>query len=202
MRIAVEVDGAEISILAKEAVAKATPGEMLAAIVSGEALDAGAAAAPGETVGAETAAGQEVVAPAAAAGGLDAGPAPGAGSGEVSGQVEPVAPAREVARRLTPGRRSSRRRVKQRKERRSMEELFPIMTGLVIGGLLGLIRPSMRFWVGATLAVIFGVLATVISGEFRISWAFLLIDIPLVAGSAIAGLALMRRVRLGNWSLK
>jgi hypothetical protein len=83
-----------------------------------------------------------------------------------------------------------------------MNELFPILSGLFIGGLLGLIRPTMRFWAGAALAVVFGVLATVISSEFKISWAFLLIDIPLVAGSAIAGLALMRRLRLGSWSIR
>lgn len=83
-----------------------------------------------------------------------------------------------------------------------MNELFPILSGLVIGGLLGLIRPTLRLSVGAVLAVAFGVLATFISGEFEISWGFLLIDIPLVAGSAIAGLTLMRRLRLGTWSIR
>ena len=83
-----------------------------------------------------------------------------------------------------------------------MNELFPILSGLVIGGLLGLIRPTLRFSAGVVLAVAFGVLATVLSGEFKMSWGFLLIDIPLVAGSAIIGLSLMRRMRLGSWSFK
>ena len=83
-----------------------------------------------------------------------------------------------------------------------MEELFPVASGLIVGGILGLIRPSMRFWVGAVLAIILGVLATVVSGEYAISWGFLLIDIPLVAISATAGLALVRRVRLGRWDLR
>jgi len=83
-----------------------------------------------------------------------------------------------------------------------VEELFPVASGLIVGGILGLIRPSMRFWVGAVLAIILGVLATVVSGEYAISWGFLLIDIPLVAISATAGLALVRRVRLGRWDLR
>ncbi len=78
-------------------------------------------------------------------------------------------------------------------------ELFPIVSGLVIGGLIGLIRPSVRVWIGALLAVVFGVAATVLSGEFAVSWAFLLIDIPLVAISAAGGLLLVRRLRLGSW---
>jgi hypothetical protein len=39
------------------------------------------------------------------------------------------------------------------------------------------------------LWVAFGFVATVASGEFRISWGYLLVDIPLVAGSA--GLAFL-----------
>jgi hypothetical protein len=35
--------------------------------------------------------------------------------------------------------------------------------------------------------VALGVLATVVSGEFRVSWEFLLFDIPLVAVSAFLG---------------
>lgn len=79
-----------------------------------------------------------------------------------------------------------------------MEELFPIVCGLAVGSLLGLIRPAMRFWVGTALAIVLGALATTISGEFAITWAFLLIDIPLVAISAAASMFLMRRVRLGQ----
>ncbi len=82
-------------------------------------------------------------------------------------------------------------------------ELFPIVSGLVIGGAIGLIRPSVRAWIGALLAIVlFGVAATVLSGEFEVSWAFLLIDIPLVAVSATAGLLLVRRLRLGSWVVR
>jgi hypothetical protein len=79
-----------------------------------------------------------------------------------------------------------------------MDELFPIASGFLIGAILGWLRPSMRKWVGAPLAVVFGVLATVASGEFRVSWAYLLIDIPLVAFSATVGLLVSQRVRLSR----
>ena len=56
-------------------------------------------------------------------------------------------------------------------------------------------RPSLRLLVGAALAVPFGVAATYLTGESEISWAFVLIDIPIVALSAAVGLALARRLR-------
>jgi len=76
-----------------------------------------------------------------------------------------------------------------------VEELLPVASGLVIGSVLGLIRPSVRVAVGAILIVAFGVLATVVSGEYLLSWSFLLIDIPLVALSAAASLFVMHRLR-------
>lgn len=76
-----------------------------------------------------------------------------------------------------------------------MQELVPILSGLIIGVLLGLLRPSLRVPLGGSLIVIFGVLATVVSGEFHITWAFLLIDIPLVALSAVASFYAVHRLR-------
>jgi hypothetical protein len=73
-----------------------------------------------------------------------------------------------------------------------MGELLPILTGLIVGGILGLIKPSIRLAIGIVLAVPLGVLATFLTGEHHISWAFVLIDIPIVGFSAIAGLALAR----------
>jgi hypothetical protein len=46
------------------------------------------------------------------------------------------------------------------------------------------------------LAIAFGVLATVASGEFLVSWAFLLIDVPLVAISTAIGFAATYFLRL------
>jgi hypothetical protein len=75
-------------------------------------------------------------------------------------------------------------------------EFFPIVAGLLCGLLLGSLTARRRVVVGLAFSVVAGVLATVVSGEWRISWAFLLIDIPLVAVSAVAGDLLSRRIVL------
>lgn len=77
-----------------------------------------------------------------------------------------------------------------------MTEFFPIVAGLLCGLLLGSLTARRRVIVGLAFSVVAGVLATVVSGEWRISWAFLLIDIPLVAVSAVAGNLLSRRLVL------
>ena len=76
-----------------------------------------------------------------------------------------------------------------------VEELLPVASGLVIGLILGLLRPSLRMPVGLIAIIAFGVLSTVVSGEYLISWSFLLIDIPLVAVSAAASLFVTHRLR-------
>lgn len=76
-----------------------------------------------------------------------------------------------------------------------MGELLPIISGLIVGGILGLLRPSLRLPVGVALAVPLGVLATFLTGEHHVSWAFVLIDIPIVALSATAGLIMLQRLR-------
>jgi hypothetical protein len=74
-------------------------------------------------------------------------------------------------------------------------ELFPILSGFVVGALVSLLRPSLRLPTGIALAVVLGFLATVVSGEFKTSWGFVLIDIPLVALCAVAGFVTVARVR-------
>ena len=76
-----------------------------------------------------------------------------------------------------------------------MLELVPLGLGLALGIGLVLLRPSLRLPVGAVLVVCLGVLATVVTGEAQISWAFVLIDIPLVAVAAVLGLIVGRRLR-------
>jgi hypothetical protein len=76
-----------------------------------------------------------------------------------------------------------------------MHELFPIVSGLLLGAALPLIRPQMRLKVGVGASVALGALATIISGEYRIGWEFLLIDIPLVALCSATGFATARTVR-------
>ncbi len=75
-----------------------------------------------------------------------------------------------------------------------MSELFPVVAGLLCGVLIGSLTARRRLYLGLAFAVVAGVLATVISGEWRLSWAFLLIDIPLVAMSATVGVLVSRRV--------
>ena len=77
-----------------------------------------------------------------------------------------------------------------------MNELFPIVAGLLCGLVLGSLTAKRRIFVGVVFALVAGLLATIVSGEWRISWAFLLIDIPLVAISSVAGVLLSRRLVL------
>jgi hypothetical protein len=74
-------------------------------------------------------------------------------------------------------------------------ELFPIVSGLIVGSTLPLIRPQMRLASGVAAAVVLGTIATVISGEYKMGWEFLLIDIPLVAVCSAAGFATVRAAR-------
>jgi hypothetical protein len=72
-------------------------------------------------------------------------------------------------------------------------EIFPILSGLLLGALLGWITPQTRQRFGVPAAVALAFLATVISGEFRISWGFLLVDVPLVSLAAVAAFTLLQR---------
>ena len=76
-----------------------------------------------------------------------------------------------------------------------MHELFPIAAGLLIGSLLVFVRPGWRLPFGIAAAVIVGVTATVISGEYKIGWEFLAIDIPGAALATGAGFLAVRRAR-------
>jgi uncharacterized membrane protein AbrB (regulator of aidB expression) len=74
-----------------------------------------------------------------------------------------------------------------------VQELVPLLSGFAAGVVLGALRPSLRLPVGALLSVVLGVLATIVTGEFKTSWEFVLIDIPLVALAAAFGLAVARQ---------
>jgi hypothetical protein len=76
-----------------------------------------------------------------------------------------------------------------------MHELFPIVGGLLLGAALPLIRPRTRLEVGVGASLALGTLATIVSGEYRIGWEFLLIDVPLVAVCCATGFATARGVR-------
>jgi hypothetical protein len=76
-----------------------------------------------------------------------------------------------------------------------MNELFPVLSGLLVGSLLTVIRPQTRLAVGVIASVALGTTATVVSGEYSIGWEFLLIDIPLVGIASAAGFAIARAIR-------
>ncbi len=67
-----------------------------------------------------------------------------------------------------------------------MNEIVPIAGGLLLGVCLWAVPARWRWLTGVLGAVLIGVLATVVSGEYRISWEFLLFDIPLAAASTLA----------------
>jgi len=76
-----------------------------------------------------------------------------------------------------------------------MNEIFPLAAGLGVGVGLGWLAPRGHFPLGVLAAVGFGVLATIVSGELRISWEFVLVDIPLVGLASAVGLAASRALR-------
>jgi len=73
-----------------------------------------------------------------------------------------------------------------------MDELFPVVSGVVLGIVVAGIRPSLRPWIGIPVSIVLGLAATVLSGEFEVGWEYLLIDIPLVAVSAGLSFTLAR----------
>ena len=85
-----------------------------------------------------------------------------------------------------------------RDEEEDMNELFPIVSGVVVGIALGGFMPQLRLLLGIVAAVVLGIIATIISGEYLISWEFLLIDIPLV-GICSAAAVLVSRTARKRW---
>jgi hypothetical protein len=80
-----------------------------------------------------------------------------------------------------------------------VQELLPIGCGFLLGALARRLRPSLRCPVVAVLAIAFGVMATVVTGEAPISWAFVLIDLAMVAVAASVGLLLAHRLDRPGW---
>jgi hypothetical protein len=73
-----------------------------------------------------------------------------------------------------------------------MQELFPFGCGLLLGATLGYVRPAMRLPMGGLFAVVLGVCATLVTGEFKASWAYVIVDIPLVACATFLALIVAR----------
>lgn len=63
-----------------------------------------------------------------------------------------------------------------------MGELFPMIAGFVLGILFGTGSHWLRlWWFRSMLVLLAGISATILSGEYRGNWAFLLVDIGEVA---------------------
>jgi hypothetical protein len=75
----------------------------------------------------------------------------------------------------------------------TMQELFPFGCGLLLGAALGYMRPGVRLPVGGLLAIVLGIAATVVTGEFKASWGYVLVDIPLVTCATFIGLLAARQ---------
>lgn len=80
-----------------------------------------------------------------------------------------------------------------------MGEILPISAGVVVGLICWRIA-SMRLRTAALviLSVLFGTLASFLTGELALTWAFLLIDIPLVFLVAVGTTLLVARVARGR----
>ena len=76
-----------------------------------------------------------------------------------------------------------------------MNEIVPLLYGALLGFVLGSVKPSRRSAVAVPLAVVLGVCASAITGELRIGWEYVLVDIPLVALFAAACFAARSRRR-------
>ncbi len=77
-----------------------------------------------------------------------------------------------------------------------MNELFPILYGTLVGVCCAGIRGARRrtaVWI--VLSVICGVAATLVSGEFKLGWEYLFIDVPLAGGAALGVIALRKFAR-------
>jgi hypothetical protein len=63
-----------------------------------------------------------------------------------------------------------------------MEELFPLVAGVVVGLIASRIASTrVRLIVATVLTLVFATTATLISGEAAESWAFIIVDIGEVA---------------------
>ena len=77
-----------------------------------------------------------------------------------------------------------------------MNEIFPVLYGVCVGFVCSFIASGRwRYFCWVGLSALFGVAATILTGEWKLSWDFVLIDIPLVAGSSFAVMALRNLIR-------
>jgi hypothetical protein len=74
-----------------------------------------------------------------------------------------------------------------------MHEVLPLFLGVVAGGVLGLVTVRRRALVWLLVSAVIGGMSTFLTGEWKTSWAFVLLDIPLATAASAAGFLLARR---------
>ena len=74
-----------------------------------------------------------------------------------------------------------------------MEEVFPVLAGIVVGLVTHRAAPPwLRAAIVGALGLVFGTLASWISGELAVSWVYMLIDAAQVVVVAVMTAALVR----------
>jgi hypothetical protein len=83
-----------------------------------------------------------------------------------------------------------------------MDEVLPVLSGIAVGLVLGIV--PFRFWTIAlgVFSVVSGIVASVVSGELAISWIYVLIDAAQVLGAALLTSVLAARWRQRSWRLR
>ena len=72
-------------------------------------------------------------------------------------------------------------------------ELLPVLSGVLLGTILGRLYPGVGKGICLALVLLLAFVATVASGEFRLNWGFIFVDIPMVAVPAYAGFFVVRK---------
>ena len=76
-----------------------------------------------------------------------------------------------------------------------MAEAIPILSGVMLGAMLHVCRGRVSGWLTTTLIAVLAASATIASGEFRVSWGYLLVDASLVVAGAAGFLTAASQVR-------
>lgn len=73
-----------------------------------------------------------------------------------------------------------------------MIEIVPVALGAASGLLVGGTTARRPMWLWLSVSLLLGIAATTLTGEWKTTWAFLIIDIPLVALSSAAAFMAVR----------
>ena len=83
-----------------------------------------------------------------------------------------------------------------------MNEILPIISGLALGAVLQSIRPQRRLPAGVILGVLLALSATILSREYLASWSYVVLDVILVAASAVTCYRLIAASRVRRHRLE